>query len=178
MLQKKSLSLLFQLRENIFRFLPAVQDEEAQKEDEPTTPQQVSKPELVTSSLQVNSDLELQKSDITGSPDLNLNFSPSPPCTEMELNNLTHLESEKRRKELILDLSGVSYLDRKGAELVQRLETEAGRLGWRVGVVATPSQAVLLGGLVCQLFPTYSDAFHLWRRPSGHEDTEGFVTRL
>jgi anti-anti-sigma regulatory factor len=88
-------------------------------------------------------------------------------------------KSWRRGRELILDLSGVSFLDRKGAGLVQRLEEEACRRGWRVGVVATPTQAVLLGGLESQVYPTYSDALDLWRREKGEEeDLEGLVTRL
>jgi hypothetical protein len=88
-------------------------------------------------------------------------------------------KSWRRGRELILDLSAVSFLDRKGAGLVQRLEEEACRRGWRVGVVATPTQAVLLGGLESQVYPTYSDALDLWRRPQvEEEDLEGLVTRL
>jgi hypothetical protein len=87
--------------------------------------------------------------------------------------------SWRKGRELILDLSAVSFLDRKGAGLVQRLEEEACRRGWRVGVVATPTQAVLLGGLESQVYPTYSDALDLWRRPQVEEgELEGLVTRL
>ena len=81
-------------------------------------------------------------------------------------------------RELVLDVSCASYLDRKGAELIGRLAAEARRRGWWVGVAATPWQAPLLAGMESQLFPTYSDAIHIARRRPLAEDEDFVVTRL
>jgi hypothetical protein len=70
--------------------------------------------------------------------------------------------------ELILDLSGVSYMDRKGAELVRWLEGRVGSRVW-VGVVATNQQAGLLEGVESEIFPTCHDAVLLAGK--GEEDT-------
>jgi hypothetical protein len=62
--------------------------------------------------------------------------------------------------EIILDLSGVSYLDRTGAEVVRWLEARVGPRVW-VGVVATNRQAALLEGVESDIFPTCHDAVEM-----------------
>jgi hypothetical protein len=68
--------------------------------------------------------------------------------------------------EIILDLSGVGYLDRKGAELVLWVEGRVGRRVW-VGVVATNKQLPLLGGIESEVFPTCHDAIEMAGKTEG-----------
>ena len=65
-------------------------------------------------------------------------------------------------------MSGVSYLDRRGAELVRWLEGRISSRVW-VGVVATNRQAGLLEGVESEIFPTCHDAVQLAGR--GEEAT-------
>jgi hypothetical protein len=82
---------------------------------------------------EVNSELTNEKTDITGSPDLNLNFSPAAAYSQdLELGEE---KSWRRGRELILDLSGVSFLDRKGGRdwsggWRRRRAGEAGGWAW------------------------------------------------
>ena len=61
---------------------------------------------------------------------------------------------------VVLDISGVNYLDRKGASLASWLEGVLHAKGLRLGVVVHPGQSELLA-VESELFPTYTDALLL-----------------
>jgi hypothetical protein len=119
-----------------------------------------------------------QPTSRTASPELDRRRCSEPP----QQQGLDRRQSGPpvRQRELVLDVSAVSYLDRKGAGLVLWLEAEARKRGWWVGVVATPAQTGLLAGLESQLFPSYSDAIWLARLQSHchPEDTDSLNTKL
>jgi anti-anti-sigma regulatory factor len=110
--------------------------------------------------------------------DLNEQKKPDPEASSPDLDSLeSGLETAGR--ELILDLSCVSYLDQKGAGLIRWAEQEARRRGWWVGLVATPPQAALMAaGAESQIFPTYADAICIARRQTAEEEGDSVVTRL
>jgi len=72
-------------------------------------------------------------------------------------NRLPATNNKYRYNMLILDISNVSYLDAKGASLINWLEAKLPGLG--LALVATPLQKSRLGdGLEAEIFPTYIDA--------------------
>jgi len=65
----------------------------------------------------------------------------------------THLIST----DLVLDVSGVTYLDQQGIQLISWTEKHLAARSINLGVVATSQQLSLLN-LDCEIFPTYTDA--------------------
>ena len=70
--------------------------------------------------------------------------------------NPNKISSKYRYNTLILDISNVSYLDQKGASLINWIEKKLPGLGF--AVVATPLQKARLDGVQAEIFPTYIDA--------------------
>jgi len=70
--------------------------------------------------------------------------------------NPSKVDNKYRYNHLILDISNVSYLDQKGASLINWIETNLPGLGF--AVVATPLQKCKLDKLEAEVFPTYIDA--------------------
>eukprot|EP00088_Acartia_fossae_P050458 TRINITY_DN5654_c0_g1_i1.p1 TRINITY_DN5654_c0_g1~~TRINITY_DN5654_c0_g1_i1.p1 ORF type:complete len:691 (+),score=150.84 TRINITY_DN5654_c0_g1_i1:32-2104(+) len=70
--------------------------------------------------------------------------------------NPNKLSTKYHYNTLILDISNVSYLDQKGASLINWIEKKLPGLGF--AVVATPLQKARLDGVQAEIFPTYIDA--------------------
>jgi solute carrier family 26 protein len=70
--------------------------------------------------------------------------------------NPSKVDTKYRYNHLILDISNVSYLDQKGASLINWIETKLPGLGF--AVVATPLQKCKLDLVEAEVFPTYIDA--------------------
>ncbi len=74
-------------------------------------------------------------------------------------------------EDIVLDITGVSYLDRVGAGLIPWLEGIVKQDGHSLGVVATLPQSSSLK-LDCQIFPTYTDAIVILTNMSKPKEDE------
>lgn len=74
-------------------------------------------------------------------------------------------------EDIVLDITGVSYLDRVGAGLIPWLEGIVKQDGHSLGVVATLHQSSSLK-LDCQIFPTYTDAIVILTNMSKPKEDE------